>query len=99
METTMTTIPATEAKNRFGELLETAHRHAVGISKQGRPVAVMLSIEEYESMKERIKGMTQPTDLSWLADWRERVTKARTGKGKPLDETDYRKHLEAGDGE
>jgi len=88
-------IPATEAKNRFGKLVEAAHREPVRISKKGRPVAVILSIEEYPSMKERLGEIVEPADLSWLADWRKRMAKARKGKGKPLDEADYRKHLEA----
>ena len=35
----MTTIPATEAKNRFGELLEAIQRAPVEIAKKGRAVA------------------------------------------------------------
>jgi prevent-host-death family protein len=95
MKSALKTVPATEAKNRFGELLEATHRQAVGISKKGRPVAVMLSIEEYESMQERLGEIEKPADLTWLADWRERMEKARKGKGKPLDEADYREHLNA----
>lgn len=40
-------IPAAEAKTKFGALLEKAQREPVTISKKGRPVAVMMSIEEY----------------------------------------------------
>lgn len=34
-----TRFATTEAKNRFGELLEAAHREPVGICKKGRTVA------------------------------------------------------------
>jgi len=44
-------IPASEAKTHFGELLDTAQREPVTVSKQGRPVAVMMSIHDYEEMK------------------------------------------------
>ena len=44
----MITIPATDAKNRFGELLEAVHREPVEISKKGRVVAVMLSARDYQ---------------------------------------------------
>jgi len=41
----------TEAKTHFGALLDTAQREPVTVSKQGRPVAVMMSIHDYEEMK------------------------------------------------
>ena len=44
----MKTMPAAEAKTNFGTLLDTAQREPVTISKKGRPVAVMMSIQEYE---------------------------------------------------
>ena len=47
----MKSIPASEAKTRFGELLDNAQREPVTVSKQGRPVAVMMSIHDYEEMK------------------------------------------------
>jgi prevent-host-death family protein len=47
----MKSIPASEAKTHFGALLDTAQREPVTVSKQGRPVAVMMSIHDYEEMK------------------------------------------------
>lgn len=44
----MKTLGASEAKNRFGELLDLARREPVQIEKKGRSVAVVLSIEEFE---------------------------------------------------
>ena len=38
---------ATDAKNRFGELLEAARKEPVHVQKNGRDVAVVLSPEEY----------------------------------------------------
>ena len=43
----MRSMAALEAKNRFGELLDAAQREPVTIEKHGRPVAVMVSAEEY----------------------------------------------------
>jgi len=43
---------ASEAKNRFGELLETAKTEPVAIGKKGHPVAVLLSFEEYQRLTE-----------------------------------------------
>ena len=47
----MKTVAAKDAKNRFGELLDTARREPVTIEKNGRPVAVVLSSEEYERLE------------------------------------------------
>ncbi|MFM7474979.1 MAG: type II toxin-antitoxin system Phd/YefM family antitoxin [Microcystis aeruginosa] len=44
----MKTLGASEAKNRFGEMLDLARREPVQIAKKGRGVAVVLSIEEFE---------------------------------------------------
>ena len=46
----MKSLTASEAKNRFGMLLDWARREPVFIEKQGRQVAVMLSLEEYERL-------------------------------------------------
>lgn len=48
----MKTIPAKEAKNRFGVLLEEAQRAPVTIQKNGRPVAVVLSMRDYQRFEE-----------------------------------------------
>ena len=42
-------IPATEAKTNFGALLETVQREPLTISKNGRPVAVLMSMDEFEA--------------------------------------------------
>ena len=54
----MKAITAKDAKNRFGELMDTVQREPVSIEKHGRPVAVVLSEVEYEKMKlERLRAM------------------------------------------
>jgi prevent-host-death family protein len=49
----MAEMTATDAKNRFGELLEMVRKEPVRIQKNGRDVAVMLSAEEYAELAER----------------------------------------------
>ena len=48
----MKTLGASEAKNRFGELLDLARREPIQIAKKGRKVAVVISIEEFERLLE-----------------------------------------------
>jgi prevent-host-death family protein len=47
----MTTLSAREAKYNFGRLIDTARASPVVVEKHGRPVVVVLSVEEYERLK------------------------------------------------
>lgn len=46
----MKSMSAAEAKNGFGLLIDTARQEPVKIEKHGRPVVVMISIEEFERL-------------------------------------------------
>lgn len=50
-EFVMKTIAAKDAKNGFGLLVDTARAEPVIIEKHGRPVIVVLAVEEYERLK------------------------------------------------
>lgn len=53
----MKSITAKDAKNKFGELMDTVQREPVTIEKYGRAVAVVLSNEEYKQLKlERLRA-------------------------------------------
>ena len=45
----MKTFNATQAKNQFGQLLDDAQAEPVIIQKNGRDVAVLVSMSEYQS--------------------------------------------------
>lgn len=66
----ITVIPAREAKNRFGEMLDAVQRQPVTITKNGRPVAVLTAVvdrKRFEEVEDQI--------------WAERAEKAmKTGK-------------------
>lgn len=46
----MANITATDAKNRFGQVLEMAQAEPVRIQKNGRDVAIVLSPEQYGAL-------------------------------------------------
>ena len=69
----METIAATEASNRFGHLLDISRLEPVTIEKQGRGVAVILSLEEYQRMEHEL-GMLDDLRL------RESIAEASAGK-------------------
>lgn len=48
----MARINATDAKNRFGQLLEMAKVEPVHVQKNGRDVGVVISPEQYERLLE-----------------------------------------------
>lgn len=47
----MKTVAATEAKNRFGAIIDDAQREPVIIRRQDRDVAVVLSMADYERLR------------------------------------------------
>jgi prevent-host-death family protein len=47
----MKTVTATDAKQRFAALLESAQREPVLIRRQNRDLAVIMSAEEYERIR------------------------------------------------
>ena len=86
----MTTIAATEAKNRFGELLESALKEPVEISKKGRTVAVVLSVETFQELKQKAKEKSEAPQIDGILNWIER----HPSQNKPMDEQDYYDHLD-----
>lgn len=56
------TIPVTEAKAKFLELVSGVNERddEVIITKKGKPAAVLISIEEFESLKESMSVLNSP---------------------------------------
>lgn len=53
----MKSIAAREARNNFGELMDTAQREPITIEKHGRPSVVVMSTTEYDQIKlERLRA-------------------------------------------
>ncbi len=47
----MNTLSANEAKTHFGDLLLKAQQAPIQINKNGKPVAVVISADEYQSIE------------------------------------------------
>jgi prevent-host-death family protein len=56
----MQSISAKEAKYCFGRLIDLARAEPVTVEKHGRPVVVVLAIEEYEKLREIANGAAAP---------------------------------------
>ena len=63
----METVTARQAKNSFGDTLIKALQEPVEITKNGKPIAVLMSVENYrvtEELKLRaLKQMVEQSDL------------------------------------
>lgn len=58
----MKTVSASDAKREFGELLLKAQQAPIEINKNGKPVAVMVSTDEYQQLQ-ALKEMQLKTEL------------------------------------
>ena len=47
----MREIAAREAKNRFGQLIEASQRAPVTLTRHGRAVSVVMSVEQYDRLR------------------------------------------------
>ncbi|MBM3346304.1 MAG: type II toxin-antitoxin system Phd/YefM family antitoxin [Betaproteobacteria bacterium] len=52
----METLTAKDAKYGFGRLIDLARAEPVAVAKQGRPVVMVMAIEEFE----RLKALDRP---------------------------------------
>ena len=64
----MDALSANEAKTHFGDMLLKAQRAPVQINKNGKPVAVVLSVEEYESIESLKLRLLQSRVIQAMAD-------------------------------
>ena len=64
----MKTMTARDAKNHFGEFLDSARREPVVVTRNDRPVAIMISIEDAaDTLIPEMLMETEPGYEEWLA--------------------------------
>ena len=61
----MQEIAAREAKNRFGELLDAAQRAPVRVTRKGRPVGVVMSMQQYDRLRGAAWAHLSETMTGW----------------------------------
>jgi prevent-host-death family protein len=59
----MKTMSAKDAKNSFGMLLDHARAEPVEVQKHGRPVVVVMSVEEFQRLTQRSKENAKGSGL------------------------------------
>ncbi|MBF0214720.1 MAG: type II toxin-antitoxin system Phd/YefM family antitoxin [Magnetococcales bacterium] len=75
----MQRISARDAKNGFGYLIDLARAEPVAIEKYGRPVVVVMAVEEYERLVSVSGKDSEPV-----------TPKKQSQKGKPSGDLDVR---------
>jgi len=79
----MLTMTSLDAQQRFGALIDASRRQPVTVTRRGRPVAVVLSYEDYQAR-------TLPATIPWeLATF---ISENYPLRGKEAGES-MRKHL------
>lgn len=84
------TLPITEARNNFPTLVDNAKNKLDEyiITVKGKPAAILLSIDEYESLKETLEIMSDPELTQAIKEGEEDI---RAGRVK--DWEDVKKEL------
>lgn len=81
----MTTVPVGEARDHLSELLGEVERthERVSITRHGRPIAVLISPDDLESLEETLDILSTPGALEAI---REGQAEIAAGQGVSLEE-------------
>jgi antitoxin Phd len=82
----MITLTSVEAQNRFGQLLDTAQREPVAITRHGRPAAFIVSPQEMSELLDarRRRGKV----IAELEAWRVEAGKKASPEAAALTDDD-----------
>jgi prevent-host-death family protein len=81
----MKTLPLTEARKGLSKIVDdvsTAHEH-VTITRQGKPAAVVMSSDEFESWQETLEIHDDPEAMAAI---RRGLQDIKAGRVRPLEE-------------
>jgi len=79
------TLPLTEARKDLSKIVDevaTIHEH-VTITRQGKPAAVVMSADEFESWQETLEIMSDPGTMAAIERGMRDI---KAGRVKPLEE-------------
>lgn len=77
----METTSLADAKNRLSELVNAVHGtwERVTITKNGRPVAVLMAVDDLESLIETVEVLSDPEAMAAIAEDRSGTGELTTG--------------------
>lgn len=81
----METIPLTEAKAHFSDLVEKVAREhrRVTVTRNGRAAVVLISVDDFEGLEDTLEILSDPKAMRGL---RQSMKELGEGKGIPLEE-------------
>lgn len=84
------TISATEASNRFGAMIDEASRgrSLFVVTRMGKPQAVVLGMDQYRELVERLETVNELKDKPYLASIAEAREDFKVGRTLTLKELD-----------
>jgi prevent-host-death family protein len=79
-------LPVSEVKTHLPEVIKGVSERAdeVVVTRNGRPAAVLVNVEDYESLKETLEILSDPALMRQIRASRRYWS--RGGKGIPLDQ-------------
>lgn len=79
----MLTLTSVEAQNRFGQLIDTAQREPITITRRGRPVLMLLAMQDYNALQNKQAPDNDQTaaSLRAIADFRSAGIASGVGSG------------------
>lgn len=82
----MTTVPLSEAKDTLSALVEAAEKthDIVTITRHGRPAAVLMSVDDLESLHETLFWLSQPGIHESIAQAEKDYAEGNTISGEEL---------------
>ena len=74
---TMETLPLADVKARLSELIARVQQQhdQVTVTRNGRPVAVVVSIDEWESLQETLEILSDPAAVAAIVEARDAVSR------------------------
>ncbi|WP_435112852.1 type II toxin-antitoxin system Phd/YefM family antitoxin [Nocardiopsis synnemataformans] len=84
----MTTLPLAEARNNLSKIVDEVERthDAITITRNGRPSAVVISVDDYESMTETFALLDSPEEQASLAQAKEEYERGDVVTGDEMAE-------------
>jgi prevent-host-death family protein len=81
MEAGMDSAPVSELRDRLGEIVDdvASSGSAFTVTKHGKPLAVILAYDEYESLIETLNILSDPETMAALDDARSEVAENEFG--------------------
>lgn len=84
----MITLTSVEAQNRFGQLLDTAQREPVAITRHGRAAAFVVSAREMAELLDAKRGKAASEFEAWSAQARKSQSPEQAAAAAALTDED-----------